>query len=285
VTNNAELYDFLKLSEPTYAVEEPDLVFLNMHKCLQPQPARNSVKLDESIVKYFKTKRPERPKSIGRLKPALPNPRHKSSAPKTQFPRPKSRVTTSKVKARRQMELTKEQVIELKKIYDRLDTDGNGRIDATEFARGLTRSLSKEDSMFSYFDINLSGYITFEEFLIRAFPHLTQELLTTMLQWVRERDSAMRMVVNTRNVRHIRNTKRRISKNTARDYKLMFDMYDKDRDEMLSLQELTEALSNVMSNDKIVSLMKRYGENGKVTFKSFLTLMLPAEFDVTRDFV
>jgi Ca2+-binding EF-hand superfamily protein len=105
--------------------------------------------------------------------------------------------------------LTKEKAIELKKIFDRMDRDCDGRIDAADFAKGQS-PIEMKESMFSYFNTN-SRFISFEEFLFRLFPNLSQDHLTTMLKWVKQRDHEMRMVVNTRRIKSIARPKRKLT--------------------------------------------------------------------------
>lgn len=164
-----------------------------------------------------------------------------------------------------------------------MDIDGNGRIDAGEFAKGLASSMDKTDSMFNYFDINMAGFITFEEFLIRAFPSVTQEKLTTMLKWVKQRAREMRMAVNTSHLKKARSTRRQVTENTGRDYRLIFEMYDKNHDGWLDFDELSNALSNAVSRDRVRTLLERHGKNGKVDFESFLSLMLPKDFAISTE--
>jgi Ca2+-binding EF-hand superfamily protein len=68
-------------------------------------------------------------------------------------------------------ELTEEQLIEIKKIFDQYDVDDNGIIDWEEFcnmADELDTELSLKDKtvVFDKMDANHSGMISFEEFTV-----------------------------------------------------------------------------------------------------------------------
>jgi Ca2+-binding EF-hand superfamily protein len=283
VSNNYEIYSLLKQYEPPYPIEEPDLVFLNIHKSLeQPASPNSPVKLNENTVNYFKLKMKPVEQSSTKSRSLMKSTQRSKSLNENHPPsRIKVRQVHSRLAARRQTELTKEKVIELKKIFDRMDTDGNGRIDCTEFAKGLASSLEKADSMFNYFDINMAGFITFEEFLIRSFPKLSLERLTTMLKWVKERERQMRMTVNTSKIKIARSTKRKLTEGTGRDYRLIFEMYDRNKDGGLDFEELNSALCSVMTRDRVNTLFKTHGRDGQVDFKSFLTIMLPRDFEIS----
>jgi Ca2+-binding EF-hand superfamily protein len=290
VGNNPEILELLKTNEPAYRVDEPDLVFLNIHKPAERlvESPKSPIKLKDATIKYLKqrSRTTERPKVATRGRTLRPN--QQISLLKTELRQPAPRIKVRPVPsyrhaAKHQIDLSKEEVLQLKKIFDRIDTDSSGSINASEFAKGLKSSLSQADSMFNYFDITMSGQITFEEFLIRSFPKITQERLTTMLEWVRERNRQMRMSINTARLKHGRNTKRKITKNTGRDYKMMFDMYDKNKDGWLDLNEMTDSLISVLSLERIKELIARHGKHGRVDFESFLNIMLPGEFEIPAD--
>lgn len=283
VSHNSEIYDLLRAYEPSYAVEEPDYVFLNIHKPLERCDSPSSpIKLHDSTVNYFKIKTQSAEKPPTSRLHVTPKVRRKSfklEKRETSTGRPTSRIKVRQLQSRaivrRQLALSKEKVIELKKIFDRIDIDGNGRIDAGEFAKGLLSSIDRSDSMFNYFDIYMTGYVTFEEFLIRSFPQASQEKLTTMLNWVKEREREMRMTVNTRNIKKARAPKRKLTENTGRDYRLLFDLYDLNKDGFLDFEEISNALGTLISKERIKVLLERHGTNGKVDFQSFLNIMLP----------
>jgi Ca2+-binding EF-hand superfamily protein len=291
VGNNPEFLELLKTNEPSYRIEEPDSVFLNIHKPAEPliESPKSPIKLMDATVNYLqlRSRTTERQKLATRSR-TLRQSQH-TPLVKTELRQPAPRIKVRPVPSRRhtttkhQIDLTKENVLQLKKIFDRIDTDGSGSIDASEFTKGLMSSLSQADSMFNYFDITMSGLITFEEFLIRSCPKITQERLLTMLGWVRERKQQMRMSINTTRLKIARSTKRKVTKNTGRDYKTMFDMYDKNRDGWLDLNEMTDSFINVLSRDRIKELVARHGKNGRVDFESFLSIMLPKEFEIPAD--
>lgn len=297
VQQNNEIYELLSSYEPSYQVEEPDQVFLDIHQALirsdSPEPI---VTLQDDTLNYYKIKVKRKERSSERKTPKPPF-RNKSAnlikrptsnidrLIRTQFKRPtKVEVLEhpqTRARNRRQIKLTKEKVFELKKVFDRIDINSSGRIEAEEFMKSLASSFDKSDSLFNYFDIYKTGFISFEEFLIHAFSGVSQQELTTMLKWVISREKQMRMDVNTGRVKKARVPKRKVTANTEADYRFLFRVHDKNQDGFLDFDELNEAIGNVLANGRVEALMEQYGTNGKVDFKAFLRIMLPNDIEVS----
>jgi hypothetical protein len=58
-------------------------------------------------------------------------------------------------------------------------------------------------------------------------------------------------------------------------------MYDRNKDGVLDFEESNAALCSVMMRDRVSNLFKTHGRDDQVDFKSFLTLRLPRDFEIS----
>jgi len=131
----------------------------------------------------------------------------------------------------------KTEILNLKLIFDRIDTDESGLIDLEEImdsAAELKVDPSEMPTMFTTIDGDHSGCITFREMLALFFPSATSKELKLMEIFVKQASKKIHQVQNAI-----------IIDKERQDYVELFRLYDKDRSGTLSLIELFEALNGV----------------------------------------
>lgn len=276
--------------------EEPDLVFLYMHEApLQPERKLPKVRL-RSLKTARDSAKPQVTESTANrsFEHAKQRPRYQSkdiSFPRlkvTRAPALSSRFDMLLVRGKR---VTKEDVIQLKRLFDRMDTRKDGKLTAEQFRQDLAQHATLQSlagSIFSSYDSSLSGSLTFQEMLVKTFRGATHSDISTMTRWVqgnpyKDREQERYMRAEPDHTR--RSTKRKITIRTAMQYKHLFDLYDKNKDGALDLEELRAGLGSVFPQQDLAQMMREYDSNhdDKISLMDFIKLMAPANACLAPD--
>ena len=150
-----------------------------------------------------------------------------------------------------QLKISRQKLLEYKDVFVLFDVDGNGKIDIEEFKdvmRAVGYDVSEEEvlHMLEFVDADGSGEIDFDEFV---------QLM--------ERNA----VNNT--------TQKNNGMNKSRDWQIAFDIFDADRDRILSAEDLASSLRSFgrqISRQEAQDMIDSVGRStrGYLTLKDFI---------------
>ena len=150
------------------------------------------------------------------------------------------------------LEISRQKLLEYKDVFVLFDVDGNGKIDIEEFKdvmRAVGYDVSEEEvlHMLEFVDADGSGEIDFDEFV---------QLME-------------------RNAGSNKNQKKMNGMNKSRDWQIAFDIFDADRDGILSAEDLASSLRSFgrqISRQEAQDMIDSVGRStrGYLTLKDFI---------------
>ena len=146
------------------------------------------------------------------------------------------------------LQISRQKILEYKDVFVLFDVDGNGKIDIEEFKdimRAVGYDVSEEEvlHMLEFVDADGSGEIDFDEFV-----RLMERTVGS---------NKMQQKIN--------------GKNTSRDWQVAFDIFDADRDGILSAEDLASSLRSFGRQISLQEAQDMIDSVGRST-RGFLTL-------------
>lgn len=152
------------------------------------------------------------------------------------------------------------EVLELKLLFDSMDSDGNGHINLQEFLthpKWQSSHLSvTAGSVFNTVDSNRDGNITLKELLSVAFPAANRRNLKDMADFLQDASEA-------KPVKKVR--ERKLSAQEIKEITEMFKVFDLDGNSQISLKEIVQTTggeSSVLGEDDLSMLAEKFDKDG-----------------------
>ena len=150
-----------------------------------------------------------------------------------------------------------EQCIEASKLFIKIDTNYDGKIEKPELVAGLQKywNISKEnaiekvDIIFNNIDTDFNGFIEYEEF-VRAAVHPSLFMSKNYLKFAFnyfDRDSSGDITFEEIKKRFVQNTDN-INGNVDKELKKIFDSIDINHDGSISFDEFCKMMKNIMQS-------------------------------------
>jgi hypothetical protein len=132
-----------------------------------------------------------------------------------------------------------------------------------------------------------TGTITFDEMLVKTFRGASHMDIAVMSKWAQgsiyaDWEEERYMKVQPRRRTGKRRSTRKVTVRTAGEYKRLFDMYDKNKDGELDLEELKAGLGSIFPPQEIEKMFREIDSNhdDKISLFEFMKLMAPSNSKV-----
>eukprot|EP00741_Cyanophora_paradoxa_P010098 tig00020515_g9776.t1 len=162
---------------------------------------------------------------------------------------------------------SKTDVLMLKAVFDGIDTNGSGKVSTYEFAAALKASPSSAHlaehaaDLVKHSDKDKDGKLSADETLALLYPFANERDKHIMLRWW-----------NPPAPKVAPPPPPALSDAQKREIASIFSVYDKNKDGMLTVEELTEALQKIMSSEEVEEMFQRYDADKSKTIS-------PKEFE------
>lgn len=155
---------------------------------------------------------------------------------------------------------TAKEVLDLKILFDSMDTDGNASINLQEFLthpKWQSNHLSTTaSSVFNTVDHNRDGAITLWELLAVAFPAANKRNLKDMEEF-------LQIASDPKPVKNVR--ERKLSDQEIKEISEMFKVFDLDGNGQISLKEIVQTMggeSSVLGENDLAMLAEKFDKDG-----------------------
>jgi len=152
------------------------------------------------------------------------------------------------------------EILDLKILFDSMDTDGNGRINLREFLthpKWQSNHLSTTaGSVFNTVDRNRDGNINLKELLTVAFPAANRGNLKDMEEFLQDAS-------DPKPVKNVR--ERKLSDQEIKEITEMFKVFDLDGNGQISLKEIVQTTggeSSVLGENDLSMLAEKFDKDG-----------------------
>lgn len=159
--------------------------------------------------------------------------------------------------------------MELKKVFNELDSDGLGFVSYSEVVERMSSHSLLQNFVGQSQGTPTQKGVSYEEVLERLCPGATASQLKSLEQWALDYENE----ANRNKIAAL--SKRRMTQNTINGIKRLFDLYDINQDGYLDLREVKEAFKNLVDETQAESIFTKYDESldKRIDIQEFIRLL------------